>query len=159
MDMKEKILKNNGNVPDIATKYDEENNVAWFLKLETEITDCIEWNLYFKNLNGIEDLHINNNDCTTNKLEKAVDNIIDDINELYTKLENEDEALEILDNTINQCMNQLDHDNAVDETTLDELESNRELAQEARNKVELGSDIDTRLRFTIQKANRFLQDL
>lgn len=160
--MKTEILKNNGNVSDVANAYDEEGNIKWWLELETEImSEGIEWNIYFRNQNGVKDLLINNYDYLSIKLEDVIDSIIDDINELVTKLESEDEALEaneILNNSINQAMNEIQYDGSVNETTLEEIETNISLAEESRNKIELGTDIDTQLRFTIQKANRILQD-
>lgn len=160
--MKTEILRNNGNVSDITTKYDENGDIKYWLELETEIgvDDWVSWNIYYRKLNGVKDLLINNTDYSTNKLEEAVDFIIDDIEELFTKLEGEDEALktnEILDNSINQARNEIQFDGSVNETTLEEIETSISLAEESRNKIELGNDIDNSLRFNISRAKEILE--
>lgn len=94
-------------------------------------------------------------------LKEVIDDIIDDVDELYTKLENEDEAhdfLEGLNSIISQAHNELDYDNGLSQTTLDELEIAVAESKDIRNKIELGSDIDTSIRFSVERAENLLQN-
>lgn len=161
MDMKWKILRNKGNVNGVKTEYDE-NGAFWWLELETDILDDrIEWNIYFRNADGVKDLYLHNNNYNTTELEDAVDDIIADIEEVYARVEDENKAietLEMLDNSIDQARNEIDNDNSINETTLEELSTNKDLAEELRSKLELDTNISAKLRFSIRRA-KLIQDI
>jgi ArsR family metal-binding transcriptional regulator len=76
-------------------------------------------------------------------------------------MENEDSAkefLEELDNIINQAHNELDNDNSVSQSTLEELEIGVTESIDVRNKLELGSTIDTQIRFRVERAQHILDN-
>ena len=76
-------------------------------------------------------------------------------------MENEDSAkefLEELDNIINQAHNELDNDNSVSQSTLEELEIGVTESIDVRNKLELGSTIDKQIRFSVERAQHILDN-
>jgi|GEM_PF-6870099 len=71
----------------------------------------------------------------------------------------EEKAIKInntLDSLINQAKNEKEYDNSISSITIEEIETEIQLAEEIRQKIELDSTVSIQLRFNIQKAKNLL---